>query len=62
MAELKRLLVADDMQHDFVDGRLGTRAAVRLFPSVRTLSEQCLGDVVYPQDEHGADYAAAPEG
>ena len=58
MAELKRLLVVVDMQHDFVDGALGTPEAVRILPVVRTLVEQWHGDVAYTQDTHGADYAA----
>ena len=62
MAELKRLLVVVDMQHDFVDGALGTPEAVRILPVVRTLAEQWHGDVAYTQDTHGADYAATQEG
>ena len=62
MAELKRLLVVVDMQHDFVDGALGTPEAVRILPAVRTLVEEWRGDVAYTQDTHGADYAATQEG
>ena len=62
MAELKRLLVVVDMQHDFVDGALGAPEAVRILPVVRTLAEQWHGDVAYTQDTHGADYAATQEG
>lgn len=62
MAELKRLLVVVDMQHDFVDGALGTPEAVRILPVVRALAEQWHGDVAYTQDTHGADYAATQEG
>ena len=62
MAELKRLLVVVDMQHDFVDGALGTPEAVRILPVVRTLAEQWHGDVAYTQDTHGADYLSTQEG
>lgn len=62
MAELRRLLVVVDMQHDFVDGALGTPEAVRILPAVRTLVEEWRGDVAYTQDTHGADYAATQEG
>lgn len=62
MAELRRLLVVVDIQHDFVDGALGTPEAVRILPAVRTLVEEWRGDVAYTQDTHGADYAATQEG
>lgn len=62
MAELRRLLVVVDMQHDFVDGALGTPEAVCILPAVRTLVEEWRGDVAYTQDTHGADYAATQEG
>ena len=62
MAELRRLLVVVDMQHDFVDGALGTPEAVRILPAVRTLVEEWRGDVAYTQDTHGVDYAATQEG
>ena len=62
MAELRRLLVVVDMQHDFVDRALGTPEAVRILPAVRTLVEEWRGDVAYTQDTHGADYAATQEG
>lgn len=62
MPQVKRLIVVVDMQHDFVDGALGTPEAVRILPAVRTLVEEWQGDVAYTQDTHGADYAATQEG
>ena len=58
---VKRLLVAVDMQYDFVDGALGTREAEKIVPAVAALV-RAADEAVYTQDTHGADYLETHEG
>ena len=61
---MKKLVVVVDMQKDFVDGALGTKAAQAIVPeTVRFLSE--LGpdtDVVFTRDTHFENYMDTREG
>ncbi len=61
MPAVKRLLVVVDMQHDFVDGALGSEAAQAAVPAVKALVAQA-EEVVYTQDTHGEDYLDTHEG
>ena len=62
MAGVRRLLIVVDMQHDFVDGALGTPEAVRILPAAAALIAGWRGEVVYTLDTHGADYLSTQEG
>lgn len=65
MSALKRLLVVVDMQHDFVDGALGSPAAEAIVPAVKALIDDESADggtIVYTQDTHDASYASTQEG
>lgn len=62
MLGVRRLLVVVDMQHDFVDGALGTPEAVRILPAAAALIAGWRGEVVYTLDTHGADYLSTQEG
>ena len=60
-----RLLVVVDMQHDFVDGSLGTPEAQAILPEVRALiaRERAAGsEVAFTLDTHGEDYLSTQEG
>lgn len=61
-----KILVVIDMQHDFVDGPLGSREAQAIVPNVAAKVKQYAemedGLVVYTRDTHFADYADTREG
>lgn len=57
-----KLLVVVDMQHDFIDGALGTAEAVAIVPSVVEKIKAWDGDVVATQDTHQDNYLATREG
>ena len=61
----KRILIAVDLQKDFIDGALGTKEAVAIVPAaaarIREYRER--GDDVFATlDTHGADYMETQEG
>lgn len=55
-------LVVVDMQHDFVDGVLGSKYAQEIVPRVQKLFESFDGEVIFTRDTHGADYLQTQEG
>lgn len=55
-------LVVVDMQHDFVDGALGTPEACAIVPAVAAHARDFAGTVVFTLDTHGTDYARTQEG
>ena len=60
-----RVLVVVDMQHDFIDGSLGTHAAQFIVPKVKEKIQRYLrsGDkIVYTRDTHHDDYMQTQEG
>lgn len=60
-----KVLVVVDMQHDFVDGALGTPEARGIVEKVRKKVENYLAEgntVVYTQDTHTPDYLQTQEG
>ena len=62
---VKRLFVVVDMQHDFVDGALGTPEARAIVPAVAALlkAERAAGSAVaFTMDTHGEDYLSTQEG
>lgn len=62
---VKRLLVVVDMQHDFVDGALGTPEARAIVPAVAQLlaKERAAGSAVaFTLDTHTEGYLSTQEG
>ncbi|MCL1863046.1 MAG: cysteine hydrolase [Defluviitaleaceae bacterium] len=58
-----KILVVVDMQHDFIDGALGTAEAVEIVPHVvQRLRDFQDSMVIFTQDTHGDDYLSTPEG
>lgn len=60
-----KVLVVVDMQHDFVDGALGTTEAQAIVSKVAEKVKQYVeedGIIVYTQDTHSADYMETMEG
>ena len=60
-----KVLVVVDMQHDFVDGALGTSEAKQIVENVKKKVELywSVGDkVIYTQDTHAANYLQTLEG
>ena len=52
----QRYLVVVDMQHDFVDGALGTPEAQAIVASVAAKAQAFDGTVVFTKDTHYSDY------
>lgn len=59
---MKRLLVVVDMQHDFIDGALGTMEAVQIVPNVIEKIKQHEGPIIATRDTHDSDYLDTQEG
>jgi len=60
-----KLLVVVDMQHDFVDGALGTKEAVAIVDNVIAKVERYIADghtIAFTMDTHGEDYLETQEG
>lgn len=55
-------LVVVDMQHDFVDGALGTPEARAIVPAVAEHARDFAGTVVFTLDTHHENYAGTQEG
>lgn len=65
MKRAGKLLVVVDMQHDFIDGALGTPEARRILPRVteRVRVARLNGEtVVFTRDTHEEDYLSTQEG
>ena len=58
----QRYLVVVDMQHDFVDGALGTPEAQGIVASVAAKAQAFDGTVVFTKDTHYSDYLQTLEG
>ena len=56
------ILVVIDMQHDFIDGALGTPEAVAIVPKVMVKMMNFDGLVLATRDTHGEDYLERQEG
>ena len=60
---MKKILVAVDMQKDFVDGALGTAEALKIVPDVAAKIKAFQGDEIFVTfDTHGENYAETLEG
>lgn len=58
---MKNLLIVVDMQHDFIDGPLGTKEAKEIVRPVIDEIQKFDGDVVFTRDTHGFDYLTTKE-
>lgn len=57
-----KILIVVDMQHDFVDGALGTAEAKEIVPSVLAKVKGYEGEVIFTKDTHGENYLDTREG
>lgn len=60
-----KALIVVDMQHDFVDGALGTPEAVAVVPAVKAkiaAYRQAGHRVIFTRDTHSSDYLSTQEG
>ena len=59
---MREILIVVDMQHDFIDGALGTKEAVAILPLVAEKIKSFGGEIYFTRDTHGADYLGTVEG
>jgi len=62
---MKKILVVIDMQHDFIDGALGTEEAKKIIPFVKAkIEEYCQNghEIIFTKDTHGQNYLSTQEG
>jgi len=59
---MKRILVAVDLQKDFVDGALGTAEAVSIIPAACEKIRSFEGDIFVTYDTHSENYLETAEG
>ena len=59
---MKKILVAVDMQNDFIDGVLGTKEAEAIVPAVKNKIAGFDGQVIFTRDTHGENYLDSSEG
>ena len=57
-----KVLVVIDMQHDFVDGSLGTPEAQAIVPKVKDVIASFEGTIIFTRDSHDQSYLASQEG
>ena len=57
-----KILVVVDMQNDFINGALGSEAAVAIVPYVKKLVESFDGKVLFTRDTHFENYFETQEG
>ena len=55
-----KVLVAIDLQNDFITGALGTAEAAAMLPRAERRIREFEGLVLFTRDTHGAGYRAAP--
>ena len=56
------VLVAVDLQNDFIDGALGTKEAVAIVEKAKEKIESFPGVVLFTRDTHNPDYMETEEG
>ena len=60
---MKKILVAIDVQNDFIDGSLRNTEAIKKVPNIVKKLREFNGDaVIYTMDTHGSDYPQSKEG
>ena len=57
-----KILVVIDVQNDFVDGRLGTKEAIDMIPSLKEKIKNFDGEIIYTMDTHDDNYLNTQEG
>ncbi len=62
VTDTKTLLIVIDVQHDFVDGALGTPEARQMLPHLISKLQQFNGHLVLTQDTHDENYLHSAEG
>ncbi len=61
-ADMQDILIAVDLQNDFIDGALGTPEAVAIVPRVREKVAGFAGKVLFTRDTHQDNYLDTQEG
>ena len=56
------VLIVIDMQHDFIDGTLGSPQAQAIVPAVRETIRNFDGPIVFTRDTHDDGYLESQEG
>lgn len=56
------VLIAVDLQNDFITGALGTAEAAAILPRAERRIREFEGRVFFTRDTHGADYLDTREG
>jgi nicotinamidase-related amidase len=59
---MAKVLIVVDMQNDFIDGALGSSAAVAIVPYVKQMIESFEGKVFFTRDTHFENYMETQEG
>lgn len=59
---MSRILIVVDMQNDFIDGKLGTKEAEAIVPSVEKFIKEFEGKVYFTRDTHYENYLDTQEG
>ena len=60
---MKKILVAIDVQNDFIDGSLRNTEAIKKVPNIVKKIREFNGDaIIYTMDTHGKDYLETNEG
>ena len=59
---MKKILVAVDLQKDFVDGALGTKEAVAIRENAAEKIRNFNGEIFVTFDTHGENYLSTAEG
>jgi len=59
---MKKVLVVVDMQHDFIDGALGSEDARQIVDNVAEKIKGFDGDIVFTMDTHSEKYLTTQEG
>ena len=59
---MEKILVAIDIQKDFVDGSLGTAEACAMLPFAEEKIKNFEGTVIFTKDTHGENYLSTQEG
>ena len=57
-----KVLIAVDLQNDFIDGALGTPEAAAMLPAALRRIREFDGPVLFTRDTHGPDYPQTREG
>lgn len=59
---MQDILIAVDLQNDFIDGALGTKEAVQIVPNAEKRIREFKGKVIFTRDTHSETYMETEEG